>query len=849
MKHKERRGASFRMRHKWQVRPKPGGTGAIDSADAAAGRLLQAERSLRASELRLRQVLDESKAVVFWKDLHGRYLFVNREFCRLVGKLPEQVIGRSDVDVMPVEVAAHLRANDGQVEQSKQTITFEEQVVFGGRLRTYLVDKFPLLDASGSPYAVCGVATDITARKRVEEALQGASLAVSGAGGSSIFQALARYLATIIGSDWVFIAVRDSERARCMRVLALWRDGELAENFDYDLRGTPCETVIGQQFRIYPQGLPQAFPLDADFARLGMESYAGYPLADTRGEPLGLIAAVSRRPIADPGFVESVMKIFAVRAAAELERDRMDGALRASEACYRVTVEAALDCIITMDQEGLIRGFNPAAEACFGHRSAAVIGRSLAETLIPARLRDAHQAGMRRFLATGEGPFIGRRVEVVAARADGSEFPAELAIAVAEGSAGRLFVGYLRDITAAKRAAEESVRLEAQLRQAQKMEAIGHLAGGIAHDFNNILTSINGYLALAEDRQAELGDVRLGRYLEQARLSARRARDLIRQLLTFSRGQRGTPRPLQLQPLVEELAHFLAPMLPRTVAFEVSPPAIEASVMADPVQLEQVLMNLCINARDAVDGHGRIRIGIEPAPPGEAVCASCRDSLDPRGHVALVVADDGPGIAPETLERMFEPFFSTKPVGKGSGMGLATVHGIVHEHGGHILIDTAPGCGTRFPVLLPMLPWAGEQFARGQAGATPAPARLEGRVLLVDDEEMVRAFLRELLEGWGLTVASAADGREAHALFAADPAAFDAVLTDLTMPHLTGLELAGEIRRLSPATPVLLFSGYAEGIGAEALRAAAVLAVLPKPVEPASLYAALSRALSPRQPA
>lgn len=850
MKHKGRRDSSFRTRVKGRTRSRTCGTDAIEGGAAAAGRLLQAERSLRASELRLRQILDQSKAVVFWKDLDGRYLFVNRAFCRLVAKPAEQVIGRCDADVMPVEVAVRLRANDGQVVQSRQTITFEEQVVFGDQPRTYLVDKFPLLDASGAPYAVCGVATDITARKRVEEALQSGSLAVSGAGGGSIFQALVRYLATIIGGDWIFIAERDSERAQCMRVLALWRDGEIAENFDYALRGTPCETVVGQQFRIYPQGLSQTFPLDVDFARLGMESYAGYPLADTRGEPLGLIAAVSRRPIADPGFVESVMKIFAVRAAAELERARMDGALRASEACYRATVDAALDCIITMDEDGLIRGFNPAAETCFGHQSAAVLGRSLADTLIPARFRAAHEAGMRRFLATGDGPFIGRRVEVVAARADGSEFPAELAIAVAEGSAGRLFVGYLRDITAAKRAAEESARLEAQLRQAQKMEAIGHLAGGIAHDFNNILTSINGYLALAEDRQAELGDVRLGRYLEQARLSARRARDLIRQLLTFSRGQRGTPRPLQLQPLVEELAHFLAPMLPETVTFEVSPPAIEARVMADPVQLEQVLMNLCINARDAVAGRGQIRIGIEPAPPGEAVCASCRASLHPHGHVALVVADDGAGVAPETLERMFEPFFSTKPVGKGSGMGLATVHGIVHEHGGHILLDTAPGHGTRFCVLLPMLPMPESQLEHHQArSAARAPARLAGRVLLVDDEEMVRAFLREQLEGWGLRVESAADGREAQALFAANPAAFDVVLTDLTMPQLTGLELAAEIRRLSPATPVLLFSGYADGVGGDALRVAGVLAVLPKPVEPASLYLALTQALSPRLPA
>jgi PAS domain S-box-containing protein len=959
----------------------------------------QAEASLQAIEHRLQQILDQSKAVVFWKDLDGRYLFVSREFCRLVARPAEAILGCRDEDVMPPEVAARLRANDAQALAARGTVTFEEQGVFLGELRTYLVNKFPLLGADGEPYAVCGVATDISARKRVEETLASAALAVSSAQGASVFEQLVRGLAATLDVDWAFIALRDHERATCMHVLALWSDGRLSENFDYELAGTPCEKVVGRHFRIYPERLETLFPADDDFARLGMHAYAGYPLYDAHGRALGLIAVVTRRALMAPQIVEAVMKIFAVRAAAELERERMDRQLRASEASYRAifeasedcifvhdldtgafvdvnpkacavygydhdtmlrlrpgdlgsgeapfgeadanrwlararagevvrfewrrrnadgstywdevclkrirlagidrilavtrditarkeaaeaiarsenrlraTVEAALDAIITMDETGVICGFNPAAEACFGLRSDAVLGRSLADALIPERFRDAHRAGIARYLRDGHGPFIGRRVEVVAQRADGSEFPAELAIAVAQGTSGRLFVGYLRDITAQKRAEDERQRLEAQLRQAQKMEAIGHLAGGIAHDFNNILTSINGYLALASERQQTLGDARLGRYLEQAGLAATRARDLIRQLLTFSRGQRGMPRPLSLPSLIVELARFLGPMLPATVDFGVGgdtgdagiagpvPNGVEATrigaapaaaetmawVMADPVQLEQVLMNLCINARDALGGRGRIRIGVERPDAGAAVCASCRATVRPSGCVALVVADDGPGIAPTVLERMFEPFFSTKEVGKGSGMGLATVHGIVHEHGGHILVDTAPGRGTIFRVLLPLLRPSGA----APAAASPAPAvaaagvmRLRGRVLLVDDEEMVTAFLRELLEGWGLTVTPAADGVTALDAVIGDPLAFDLVVTDQTMPRMSGLELARELREVCPGLPVLLISGYAHGIDEESVREAGVAGLLHKPIEPALLFVRLAELL------
>uniref|UniRef100_UPI003593A783 PAS domain S-box protein n=1 Tax=Thiocapsa sp. TaxID=2024551 RepID=UPI003593A783 len=219
------------------------------------------------------------------------------------------------------------------------------------------------------------------------------------------------------------------------------------------------------------------------------------------------------------------------------ERKRIEETLRA-------TVEAALDAVIGMDGAGKVIAFNPAAEQTFGYRREDAIGRPLADLIVPERFRDAHRTGMERYRQDGQGPMLGRRVEVIACRADGSELPVELAIDRAQGPEGDFFVGYLRDITERKLAEEEHARLEAQLRQAQKMEAIGHLAGGIAHDFNNILTGAMGYVTLAQELTRDRGDVKLDRYLDRAQRASQRARDLIQQLLTFSRGRRGDPRPL-----------------------------------------------------------------------------------------------------------------------------------------------------------------------------------------------------------------------------------------------------------------------------------------------------------------
>ena len=939
----------------------------------------RAERALQDSETRLQQVLDNSSAVVFAKDSQGRYLFVNREFERLSRRPAPEILGRPDEQVFPPEIATRFRYNDLRVLQEQRAIEFEESGDFGEGMRTYLAAKFPLFDSAGLAYAVCGIATDITDRKRLEEALTSAALAVSQSEGESLYRELARYVATILGVDGAFIATFDPAAACQMRVRAFHLDGRTRENFSYELQGTPCATVVGHGFRIYPGRLPELFPGDLDFRRLGFESYAGHPLTDAAGRQVGLISVVSRRRLDNHAFVESVLRIFAVRINAELERVAAQDALRTSQASYReifeasedailvhdwhtgaivdanasacaaygynrdellrvrladissgvppyteeeglrwiararcdggarfewqrrsrdgslhwdevrlkaariggqsrvlaftreitesklreqelresedrlrATVTAALDCIVVMDHHGRIIEFNPAAEACFGYPRRDAIGRRLSEMMIPSRYREAHERGMARYLAGGAGRFIGRRIEICAMRADGTEFPVELAVGVAQGVQGPIFIGYLQDISELKVAEERRTRLEAQLRQAQKMQAIGQLTGGIAHDFNNLLTGIMGYVALASEREAAAADRRLTGYLAQARRSCERARDLIQQMLMFSRGQRGNPRMLALSPLVEEAVAALRPTLPHALTLTTDLAGTVSTVRADPLQVEQVVLNLCLNARDAVADAGEIHVTVRSRRADGLVCAGCRSVVD-GDFVELCVTDTGHGMAPEVVEHIFEPFFSTKENGKGTGMGLAMVHGIVHEHGGHVLVETTPGNGSSLRILWPAqdaaLLASEPQPTAGRNAHRPARPILDGSVLVVDDEASVGEFMRELLETWGLQATFVPNGQAALDLVAGTPARFDAVITDQCMPRLNGLQLARALRAVRPGLPVILYSGHGEGLARADLEAAGVRTMLRKPVDPAALEAALSSALATNAPA
>ena len=398
------------------------------------------------------------------------------------------------------------------------------------------------------------------------------------------------------------------------------------------------------------------------------------------------------------------------------ERRRRERELRASEAQYRGIFNASADALVLRDADFRVVDVNATYESMSGYTHDEVVGvdRVFAN---PAEVVPTIRALHQRALA-GE-PIV---LETQLVRRDGARYDLELrgVPILHRGQPHVLYMG--RDITERRQAERQRADLERQLGQAQKMEAIGQLTGGIAHDFNNILTSVIGYVVLGQERAEALGDATLQRQLGQAHLAAQRARDLIAQMLAFARRQRGERRVLSLAPLVRQSVQLLRATMPSSIvldALELDADPEEATppVEADAVQLEQVLFNLCINARDATGGAGHIRVGLR-ATGGGWRCSSCGERVDAGHWVELNVADDGAGIAPEVLERMFEPFYSTKDVGRGSGMGLAMVHGIVHDHLGHVRVTTQQGRGTTFRVMLPA---AATRTAPGDAAPSPSP--------------------------------------------------------------------------------------------------------------------------------
>lgn len=661
-------------------------------------------------------------------------------------------------------------------------------------------------------------------------------------GSGNIFRELVRHLAIALDVDHAFIGVLMPGRVDAVHIISGYFFRQFNDDFTYELHGTPCENVIGQQFRYYPERVQELFT-DPHIRELGTEGYAGIPLYDSRGGVLGLMAVGHRQPLRDRSLTEALLKIFSVRAAVELERSQAEQArdakeqeLHLTEHRFRATLGSSIDSIVALDRDGHILEFNPAAERSFGYRRDAVLGRLLAPLIVPERYRRYYEQGMQLFRDTGTGAFLGNRVEIILMRADGSEFPVELAIDVAPGSDGEILIGYIRDITERREAEEQRRKLETQLQQAQKMEAIGQLTGGIAHDFNNILTAMNGYVMLAAERIERLGDDRLSRYLERAQRSGERARDLIQQMLTFSRGQRGEPRPVALEPLIREWTGLLDTTLPSSVEVVTDLDPGVPAVLCDPVQLEQVLMNLCINARDAMQAQGTLTIRLHHMPRQHAVCASCRQPVA-GDFVAITVSDTGTGIAPQVQERMFEPFYSTKAVGHGSGMGLSMVHGIIHEHGGHLLLDSTPGAGTTLHILLPPIVMEeAPQAPQANVADRKVARQLNGHVLVVDDEPAVGEFMQDLLADWGLDVTVYDDSIAALAGFSADLDRYDLVILDQTMPRMTGFEVAQQLLKLRPHLPVILYTGYSDVITPEQVGAAGVRALIHKPVDTAVLH-------------
>jgi len=340
---------------------------------------------------------------------------------------------------------------------------------------------------------------------------------------------------------------------------------------------------------------------------------------------------------------------------------------------------------------------------------------------------------------------------------------------------------------------------EAKLRQSQKMEALGTLTGGIAHDFNNILAAVIGFAEMARDKMTS--DPKVARYLDRVLQAGIRGRELVRHMLIFSRKAEQEKKPLQLSIIMKETTHLLRASIESTIRIKTNVKSESGFVFADPVQVQQVIMNLCTNGAHAMRETGGI---LEVELSDFSVSSSDNPhGIKPGLYMKLTVRDTGSGVPPEIVDRIFDPFFTTKKPGEGTGLGLSVVHGIVEQHGGYITVENQPGEGASFSVYLPKIK---EERPDQSPEKTDVPGGHE-RILFVDDEEALGEMGRDLLEELGYKVTVRASGIEALALIKADPSAFDLVITDQTMPEMTGMQLAKEILALVPQVPAILSTG------------------------------------------
>ena len=673
-----------------------------------------------------------------------------------------------------------------------------------GNYRWVRVHGLCLRDASGRPYRMAGSISDIDARKRAEEALRASE---------------ARYALAVAGSD---DGIWDYDFAT-QRVFASARARELN-----GLPPGPETQPMHEWFASLP-----LHPEDAARRREAMEAHLAGRTPAYEGEfrlrqPDGIyrwrrihglcIRDAEGKPYRMAGSISDIDA-----------RKRAEDALRASEEQYRGIFNAAADALVLRDAQARVVDVNPAFLQISGYTRDEVINATRWIFALPEMAELARE--MHRRTISGESV----RFEMKARRKDGELIDVEMRAVPIRYRGEPHALGMARDITAQKRAEAERARLEGQLLQAKKLEAIGTLAGGIAHDFNNILSAALGYGEMAQ-REAPAGTP-LKRHIDAVVSAGLRAKSLVERILAFSRSGMGERAPVHVQSVVGEALELVAASLPAHVRLQRDLAAPEATVMGDATQIHQVVMNLCANGAQAMKAPGALSVRLDTVDKPGSMAAT---SAIPGGrYVRLTVRDTGSGIAPDVVERIFDPFFTTKGVGVGTGLGLSLVHGIVTDLGGGIDVESEPGKGAAFTVYLP---WS---------DAVAAPAALElaiakgdgETILVVDDEEPLVRLGEEMVARLGYEPVGFVSSTAALEAFRAKPERFHAVLSDEAMPELTGCELAKAVRALRPDMPVVLMSGFVTPALAARARDIGVAEVLAKPLVERDIARGLDAAL------
>lgn len=557
------------------------------------------------------------------------------------------------------------------------------------------------------------------------------------------------------------------------------------------------------------------------------QSFLSVPMTNHEREIIGVLQLINAQdkfsqeivPFSDQD--QRLAESLASQAAVGLSRNKLLEALEESEKRYRDLVENNPGAICIHDLDGALLFVNQAWAQSLGYQPTDLVGRNLHDLLtssVQHLLGEYLESVRQESVANGLARLLTR---------DGEErLWSYRSLRYEEAGKPPYVFTHAQDIT-------EYKRLEAHLRQTQKMEAIGTLAGGVAHDFNNILSAILGYTELTMEDMSK--DSQSWKHLERVLKAGKRARDLVQQILAFSRRDEAGRKPVDLHLIVEEELKLLRASLPTTIDIHQHIDPLSGAVLADPTQMHQVILNLCTNAEHAMRETGGILEVCLEASDVTVDLTEAHPQLTVGPYLHLTIRDTGHGMAPEVVERIFEPFFTTKGTGEGTGMGLAMVHGIVANHGGTIIVESQEGQGTSFEVYLPRIVEAAGANEDTQASMVLRVPPKKKRVLVVDDEEPLANLVRMMLERMGYETVCNTDSVEALEIFRKNPDNFDLVITDQTMPSMTGESLARELRDIRPSIPIILCTGFSHTMTEEKSQALGINAFLMKPLTPRDL--------------
>lgn len=772
-------------------------------------------------------------------------------------------------------------------------------------------------DRQGRPVGFLGVLSDISERKTNERILLGVQEGLEAATGQEFFQNLVSRLGQML--EVAFVLVTRFDESDEASTLATWVRGELAENFQYRLPGSPCEHVRELQTTcFFPRKVQECFPEDTELVELGIESYLGTPLRGPDGKVLGLLVAMDDKPMQGTPIRRHALEMFANRAAAELNRHNSMAALRQSEVRFRALMEQSPAPTAIFNRSGEFFNTNTAWSELLGTLGLDDLGlldefeKALSgETVLPSErhveLEDSSRLIKPKlyplFDTTGEILHVVVVVEDLTSSRESMEqirgLSERLALALKAGSFGvwdfdianqsvvwdeRMYeiyqlapdstdnlletwraavhpddksrdqrvweftmqkdlpldyvmrivrpdgetrhvrvngvvlrdkddkpyrvTGLSVDVTNWSTAQQEREELQDQLNQAQRMESLGRLAGGVAHDFNNMLSVIIGNTELALSCLPPESDLK--DELLEIKEAARRSAALTKQLLFFARKQDIDPKALQVNPVIENLLKMLERIAGEQITILWQPGNDLWQIKADPNQLDQVLMNLCINAKDAMGGPGQIYIATRNVELTQHDIAGHPEST-PGDYVEISVRDTGVGMDEETKKRIFEPFFTTKKLNKGTGLGMSTVYGIVQRHGGLIKVESREGAGTTIRVLLPQF----EGQCTAQEGRKSKPNGGAETVLLVEDQQSVLRIARRMLQNLGYQVLAVTNPQQALEMVEHESPKIHLLLTDVIMPDMNGAELAESLLKKLPEMKCMFMSGYTADFMAE----------------------------------